>query len=102
MKEISLKTLNQLIEQYMRTNLEGLGFSNVEIKCEDMHVAGFSVCQAEIPAGRDDRDFNASRDWISNGVELPPGVNDFPVNNIFIKESNTLKYFVVVYWGDIL
>jgi len=85
----------------METNLKSLNIFNAEINCEDTYNVGFSVCYSVIPASHGERDVTAVRDWISNGVELPPGVKDFPIHNFFVRDSDKVKYFCVVYWGDI-
>ena len=83
----------------METNLKSfLGEFHGKIECMDRY--GFVVCQTLIESNDLDK-IDATRDWISNGVDLPPNIKDFPVTNIYIREGEKIRYIVIVFWGDI-
>ena len=97
---VSVSQIKNLLTEYMKTNLNSfLGSDNYEISCFDRY--GFLVCATSF---KDDTnvEFDVTRDFISNGVsELPSDIEDIPVSNIFVREGDKIKYFVVLYYGDI-
>jgi len=91
--------LEGILKEYMKSTLRGiLNRDDFKIECHDRY--GFTVCQTKFPSDGT-VDFDVTRDWVSNGVDLPSNVKDFVVNNIFVKEGNYIRYFVIVYWGDL-
>ena len=92
--------IKNLLIEYMKVNLRRfLGSDKFEINCYDRY--GFLVCVSTIPDDGSGVEFDITRDFLSNKVELPSEIYDIPVSNIFVKQQDKIKYFVVMYWNDI-
>ena len=96
------KIVKDLLKQYLQTAIEGANETPIsEIECEE-NTVGFDECHVYLKAEeKEGKSFDVNRDVISNGAEVPPFLNDFPVYMIFEKQNDKILWRVWAYWGDI-
>jgi len=92
------KIVENLLREYITNSIEGV---KEDIQCMQ-NTVGFNECHViSNDTTTAPEYFETNRDMISNGVELPPYVNDFPVYMIWEKIGNKVIFRVWAFWGDI-
>ena len=96
------KVVRDILKRYLETTLEGLNLSNYKnlIKCES--GTGFDECHVIVRNNTESPSFDITRDFVSNGTQLPNNISDFMVYVIMEKVDSELQLIRVIdFWADV-
>ena len=96
---IKSQIIKDLLKEYM---LNSAGEKIEEEKIQCMDAVGFEECHIYFEEKKAESEFDVNRDSISNGVELPSYLEDFPVYMIWEKQNDRIIWRVFAFWGDIV